>query len=1344
MLLCRCTRTLLLLSFAGAIALLVGSVLRGPVAWSWGSVTLGGHVAPVGWYVDVPAALLLTLVTGVGALVAAFSVRHLAGEPAQGRFALAVLGAVTATALVVTSASLPGLVLFWVLSGVAVSAVVGARGDRPARRAAATVRRTFLAGDLALVAGLVVLVVGAPTGTSLARADLPDLVQQTPAAAVVLGAALAAIAGLVRSAQLPVHRWLPETAAAATPASALLHAGVVNGAGVLAVLWWPLYASAGAVLVAVGLLGALTAAVAGTAMRGRADVKGRFAASTSAQMGYLSLQVGLGLPGAALLHAVGHGAYKASLFLGSGEVVGRSVADRDRPAPLRVDGGRRAVALAGSTAAAVLVAAAVSLVLPPVHAPASWLLVAAAAATSAVLTSRLVVADRRVGRRRWAMAVVPLLALAGYLLTVGLLERRVLDGLAPSSLPSVWQWALAGAAAAVGAAAWVVDREVRRGRLPRVRAWAVRSALPPARARRAVGTATPVGHPPVAAADRARARVVAGRAASTVVPTWPLDAFVATNPLGGLDTLTPAQAFARMSAMRGTRSHLDDDVARRWWREGRISPAAVVEARAAAGPAAERATDVSADVRAWWTAGDLVDELAGTDVVRRADEETAVWCAAVYDRGEAAWGAPATGGLWSTWRVLGARGAARGLGVRGFRRWAAALPSRPDEAIVVLLAQAGYPLERWEQVLSRTANRLPGWMSHARLRAEQGGDDALELLAVRLAAEVALVRAAVAPDGVAAAVAREVAEFVAAPPASAPTGLADVDAEALVWQRALEETRRRPLLDAVAVAARDVGVTEVRAGGSAGTAPAPAAQVVWCIDVRSERLRRHLEAVGSGRWETLGFAGFFGVPFRHLAPEAAAGSDQCPVLLRPRNALASVAVPGHEREFAAAVRARRRAHAAGDAVHAAAEHAVSPFVLAEVAGYGLGVVSGLRTAAPRWWADRRRSPAAPTQVRVAGDGTDHAGDLVAGFTVTEQVFLAEAALRTMGLTSGFAPLLVLTGHGATTTNNPFDTGYACGACGGNGGIVNARALAAMLNDRAVRDGLRGRGLDLPAATVVVAGLHDTTLDTVEIDEVTPAAGTAEVRAVLAALRADLAAAGGRASVERARMLPGAPSSARQDPRRATAHVARRAADWSEVRPEWGLVGNYAFVAGPRSLTAAADLEGRVFLHSYDPAADPDGTALEVILTAPVVVAQWINAQYLACAIDPDGFGSGSKVVHNVTGRIGVVSGARGDLRPALPLQGVADATGELRHEPLRLMVVVAARPETVDTIVARHDLLQRLLGNGWITLVTVSPDDRRLRRWDGQGVWHDEPVAPAVPARSAGDAAVRVPAAVAR
>ena len=248
------------------------------------------------------------------------------------------------------------------------------------------------------------------------------------------------------------------------------------------------------------------------------------------------------------------------------------------------------------------------------------------------------------------------------------------------------------------------------------------------------------------------------------------------------------------------------------------------------------------------------------------------------------------------------------------------------------------------------------------------------------------------------------------------------------------------------------------------------------------------------------------------------------------------------------------------------------------------------------------------------------------------------------------------------------------------------------------------------------------IDEIRID---PADVPARARQAVAALRERLSQAQLASAAERVATLPGGSH------RRPLADVRRRSADWAEPTPEWGLAGNALFVAGPRSITRGLNLRGRSFLHSYDPALDADGSVLEVILTAPMVVAQWINAQYYVSAVDPQRFGAGDKTTHNVVGDFGVLSGAHGDLRIGLPWQSLFAADPEagspgIGHEPMRLQVVVYARSADVAATLARHPDVARLVTGGWLSLAVIEPGDGAVLRLTsslGWEQWDADPLA---------------------
>ena len=181
-------------------------------------------------------------------------------------------------------------------------------------------------------------------------------------------------------------------------------------------------------------------------------------------------------------------------------------------------------------------------------------------------------------------------------------------------------------------------------------------------------------------------------------------------------------------------------------------------------------------------------------------------------------------------------------------------------------------------------------------------------------------------------------------------------------------------------------------------------------------------------------------------------------------------------------------------------------------------------------------------------------------------------------------------------------------------------------------------------------------------------------------------------------------------------MRRRSRDWSQVRPEWALAGNAAFIAAPRERTRGLDLGGRAFLHEYRWRDDEGFGILELIMTAPMVVANWINLQYYGSVVDNERFGSGNKVLHNVTGgAIGVLEGNGGDLRVGLPLQSLHDGRRWI-HEPLRLSVYLEAPAAAIDDIIARHETVRQLVENGWLHLFRIA-DNGAVERRRHTGGW---------------------------
>ncbi|RZS59568.1 hypothetical protein EV141_0797 [Microcella putealis] len=776
--------------------------------------------------------------------------------------------------------------------------------------------------------------------------------------------------------------------------------------------------------------------------------------------------------------------------------------------------------------------------------------------------------------------------------------------------------------------------------------------------------------------DLQRVRAFADVALDVVGDYYGLDAAVAVNPLlprlaAGFGVAATEAAAALGAAGAPTEAHF-----RALLSSGRIRRAdlaAVLRRRSATDAAGDEAAgdegvgDDDVLVARFLEAAPSIRNRPAVDRrTARVDDRLSRFTRSWFADEEAAWSVRTGAGFYADWRAL----ALVDLTLRPrARRALRELPERPDALIARHLAGRRLDDAAALDLLGRHLARTPGWTAALRRRTATRRDvDAVEFLAVRLA----LTSVLDAPD-----------------PAAAPAP--ELSAERLlVWQEAAEAGTHDAILRSVRIPSAPGRDDE----GGVDAVPATldavpeAAHVVCCIDVRSEGLRRHLEAVGP--YGTSGFAGFFGVAARVRPLGAPTGVDACPVLIAPRHAIDERPRPGAAPRTRTALERLRATASWSSALRAPEKGVHSALGWAELSGWMLGPLSALRSVAPGALGDARRPDELPSSPPTLFD-------LDSAMSLDEQVMTADTVLTTMGMTTRFAPVVLLLGHGATTTNAPFRTALDCGACGGHRGGSNARIAAALLNAPAVRAGLAARGIRIPDETVFLGGEHDTVTDRVTVHDAHALPERQRLR--VRALEADLAIAGKRLRRERLAELPGG--------RRvgAEAEVDRRAADWAQVFPEWGLARNAAIVIGPRALTRGVDLERRAFLHSYEQSTDPDGTALTTILTAPLVVAHWINAQYYFSSVDPEVFGAGSKTVHNLVGGLGVLAGPDGDLRIGLPQQSVMTREG-LHHEPVRLMAIVDAPLERIDRVIERHDIVRDLVHGEWVRLVAPAADGR--------------------------------------
>lgn len=752
-----------------------------------------------------------------------------------------------------------------------------------------------------------------------------------------------------------------------------------------------------------------------------------------------------------------------------------------------------------------------------------------------------------------------------------------------------------------------------------------------------------------------------------VAPLWPLEHFVAVNPFMGMVKRPFAEASAVLRRTLGKAPVQSPEEYFTAWRNGRIS-----------------ADDLSLVTDASWTTDRLLDVLRlekdrplQHPVMSFADllddtlphahwsgfiaEEIAKWCAVHYDRNQTTWNSPWKGmGLFAAWKSAAADDRKpETFGLAGFRGFVGTLPDDPR----MVIGQCMMQLDPWgvdaADFLHRQLSNIAGWAGHVRylVREEEmrgrKSTALLELLAIRLSYDAALHAAHIRDSQIAAAWRSQ----------RVKAEQSDLDEALSRWQRAYEAGYQRKLASAL-----------IRQNFSSATQRA-AVQAVFCIDVRSEIVRRHLESVMPGV-KTLGFAGFFGFPLAHQQAHSCRPASRCPVLLvpplrstepRPENSDRTIAERGAWKAFQ--------------------NSAASCFSFVE--SFGIAFFADLLKPSGK------SHPRAELKPHL--DGHD----------VEELAAVAEGALRGMSLTAHFARLVLICGHGSHSANNPYASSLDCGACGGHGGDVNARVAADTFNHPGVRQLLAQRGIVIPDDTHFIAARHDTLSDDFLLydRETVPVTHLDE----LASLESALQRVGQLSRRERAKRL------GLGDIRETELDevIRNRGRDIAEVRPEWALANNAALIAAPRWRTAGLKLDGRTFLHEYDPDLDPESKILTAILTAPVVVASWINLQYYASRIDPEHFAAGDKTIHHVVAGLGVIEGNAGDLRSGLPLQSIHDGK-DFVHEPRRLTVFLESETELVDKVLESQPEVRQLFDHQWIHLVVISGMQAHHRH---QGGW---------------------------
>lgn len=662
------------------------------------------------------------------------------------------------------------------------------------------------------------------------------------------------------------------------------------------------------------------------------------------------------------------------------------------------------------------------------------------------------------------------------------------------------------------------------------------------------------------------------------------------------------------------------------------------------------------------------------DCMHKVNVETIKWLQVFFDEGQAAIKMPL--------RHLGLLKSVRFLlqfdsqiinsdNKQHINRWYPSLSEDPNLLIKQCLEYLNIPNNMYELYLTLILTTLPGWASYVKYKASESNcqyDNRFlqeEYTALRL-----LIICLVFPQG------KELLTWH-------EEALLNINNDGYSIQniKNLESKYRKNLLHNISqkFTGIDTQKTDVQA------------QLVFCIDVRSEPFRKAIEA--QDNYETYGFAGFFNIPASFTNEMTGESYSSCPVLLNPAHSIIINKNNGNAEKQLNTKTLLLKIY------QSLKYNIITAFVLAESLGILAGIIMILRSVFPKLVS------------KLSFNFENYIPELpnlnsIDNIPLLDQFDYASNALRMMGLVNNFAPLVVFCGHGSETQNNAFSTALDCGACGGRHGGLNAFILAHILNKREIRTKLREQNVFIPETTYFVSAEHNTTTDFVKIlDNYLPRKFDARINK----LKFDLLKAKELNSMVRFSKLDNTTN--------LSSSPDIRAKDWAQTRPEWGLAGNASFIVAPRAMTKDICLDGRSFLHSYDWNLDRDGKFLTNILTAPMIVAQWINCQYMFSTLDNVAFGAGSKITKNITGKIGAMQGNASDLMHGLPLQSVFSSDQIAYHEPIRLLVIIYAPHELVNGIISKQVLLKKLFGNEWMQLVCIDPIDNNYYHMTGSLKW---------------------------
>jgi len=759
-------------------------------------------------------------------------------------------------------------------------------------------------------------------------------------------------------------------------------------------------------------------------------------------------------------------------------------------------------------------------------------------------------------------------------------------------------------------------------------------------------------------------------ASRVIGKTWPLYAFVTSNPLSGYENSPFEKAVQDAQSLLGTRAFPEASLYRQAWEQGEINKDVLI--------ALLRESGMSESPEQYLH--QMESQKVGKDknVNHDLDRIMVKWLSAFMDEGLAEWEMPnKKEGFYTAWRKLAAYDVEIG------KPSLIEIPKTSSEALAKVLKD--FPEKDYPKIFTYHIAALPGWTGYINYRTEANSQwqrqypiTMEDYLAVRLW------------------IARYMNTEIL-PKSNQVNATTATSKLPYIWLKAWEKSWQKELQKTFEDKTSNIESSE-------NTSHIPDAQLVFCIDTRSEAIRRHVEA--KGNYATFGYAGFFGIAMDYQNLNDGLTRKSCPPIVSSAYKVSDIPQKNKDEDVLKFKRKNEVSKFIEYFLKRMKNMLPSAFGYVEGSGAFYGVSLIARTLFPEYFyrVNKKNTNTYENICEPEINKADSNEDLIPGITLEEKTAIVKSAFELTGWRE-FAPLVLFVGHGSHSANNPFGSSLDCGACAASPGRHNARMLAKLANLTEVRKELRDNfDLNIPEDTIFIGAEHNTTTDEITIfDSGIPDSH----REQLHKLKTDLNKAQQTASKERLGI-----------DKDSVAMANRKANDWAETRPEWGLAKNAGFIVAPRELTKNSNLNGRCFLHSYDWELDETGKALEGIMQGPMVVTQWINNHYYFSTVDSEVFGSGSKITQNITGQFGVVQGNGGDLKMGLPLQSVQQTDDEMYHRPLRLSVLIQAPLDRINNILLNNENLKTLLDNEWIYLMAMDPlDNNEIKQYHKNMEW---------------------------